>query len=196
MTFHYYNKVELWYCPGDEPGFFLYLRHPVFALVLCQDPAPGELHIHAPSADLLLSLALVHGAFPDQGFAGTTTLEVTSLRRGDSVVLNQRRGGFRFSPQSEVCLHAVVEAFLEYRRAVDQLTVDVVDVVAGPANLFGIVEIGVAADLGVCPVPGLPDVIRAAGSHSCFHGFPETVHGQTETSPNMIGINVGGGQAS
>lgn len=33
---------------------FLYLRYPVFSLVLCQDPAPGELHVDTPVADLFL----------------------------------------------------------------------------------------------------------------------------------------------
>lgn len=33
---------------------FLYLHHPIFALILCQDPAPGELHVDTPVANLFL----------------------------------------------------------------------------------------------------------------------------------------------
>ena len=78
---------------------FLYLRYPVFSLVLRQDPAPSELHVDTPVADLLLAQALVDSAFPDQRLAGAAALEETSLRRGDSVVLDKWSRCFRFRPQ-------------------------------------------------------------------------------------------------
>ena len=175
---------------------FSYLRNSVLSLVLRQDPAPSDIHIHAPAADLLFSQALVYCALPDQCFAGAAAFEVAPLPRRNGIVLDKRSRSFRLCPQSKVCLHAVANTLLEDWCAVDQFAVGVVDVVSGPTDLFGIVEIGVASNLALLVAERLPDVIRAdLGAHRRFHSLSEAVHCQIESTPDVVGIHMSGGQA-
>ena len=175
---------------------FLYLRHPIFALVLCKNPATGDLHIHAPAADLLFSQALVYCALPDQCFAGSAAFEVAPLRRRNGIILDKWGRSFRLCPHSKVCLHAVANTLLKDRCTVDHFTVYIVDVISGPARFFRVVEVRVAADLALLVAEGLPDVIRAAlGAYRRFHSLSEAVHCQIESTPDVVGIHMSGGQA-